>query len=200
MISSKIESNIQNIPINYCMFDHKKLNLIEVRHDLLFAVMDLGFSEKNYWKWDRLEYCFGGKNLENLLYYLMTVFYVSSNQEKQQSIPSHALSPTPFVEHTQKSWICLFKIRFCFLNIFPDALLFPDFFLIIDITKHSTLKPWNWFCGKRHHSCEIRCPIFTLSQLFIAGVIRGRVSFLPWLFSGQLGKSGILIHNKCACP
>ena len=45
MISRKRESNIQNLFINYCIFDHSKLNLIEIRHDLFFAVMDLGLSE-----------------------------------------------------------------------------------------------------------------------------------------------------------
>ena len=47
MILSKEESNIQNLSINYCIFYHRKLNLIEVRHDLFFAVMDLGLSEEN---------------------------------------------------------------------------------------------------------------------------------------------------------
>ena len=43
---SKRESNIQNLSINYCLFDHRKLNLMEIRHDLFFAVMDLGLSEE----------------------------------------------------------------------------------------------------------------------------------------------------------
>ena len=45
VILSKRESNIQNHYINHCIFDHRKLNLIEIRHDLFFAVMDLGLSE-----------------------------------------------------------------------------------------------------------------------------------------------------------
>ena len=32
---------------------------------------------------------------------LQIVLYVSSNQEKQRSIPYHALSPTPFIEHSE---------------------------------------------------------------------------------------------------
>ena len=46
MILSKQESNIHNLSINYCIFDHRKLNLVEIRHDLFFAVMDLGLSEE----------------------------------------------------------------------------------------------------------------------------------------------------------
>ena len=55
---------------------------------------------------------------------------------------------------------------------FHDALQFPDFFLIIETTKYFTLKQWNQICGKRHHLCEIRCPILTPKQLSIAGVIK----------------------------
>ena len=47
-----------------------------------------------------------------------TVLQVSFNQEKQQSVPYHALSPSPFVEHTLKSGICLIKIRFCLYLMF----------------------------------------------------------------------------------
>ena len=103
------------------------------------------------------------------------------------------LSPTPFVEHTQKSWICLFKIKFCSFNI---LLIVPDFFLIIKATKQATLKCWNWFCGKKHHSCEVRCLIFTTSQLSIAGVIMGHVPFLAWTFLGQWGKSKAFIFKN----
>ena len=39
----------------------------------------------------------------------------------------NALSPTPFVKHTQKSWICLFKIKFCSLNIFTMLYCFQIF-------------------------------------------------------------------------
>ena len=46
MILSKQESNTHNLSINYCIFDHRKLNLVEIRHDLFFAVMDLGLSEE----------------------------------------------------------------------------------------------------------------------------------------------------------
>ena len=35
MISSKSENNIQNLFISYCIFDHRKLNLIEIRHIFL---------------------------------------------------------------------------------------------------------------------------------------------------------------------
>ena len=45
VILSKRESNIQNLSINYCPFDHRKLNLMEIKHDLFSAVMDLGLSE-----------------------------------------------------------------------------------------------------------------------------------------------------------
>ena len=32
-------------PNDAMIFDHRKLNLIDIRHDLFFAVMDLGLSE-----------------------------------------------------------------------------------------------------------------------------------------------------------
>ena len=66
------------------------------------------------------------------------------------------------------------------------------FFLIIKTIKYSSLKHWNWFCRKRHHFCEIICPVFTPSQLSINGVIMGHVLFLPWLFLGQWGGSETL--------
>ena len=47
-----------------------------------------------------------------------TPLYVFSNQEKQQSIPYQALPLTLFVEHTKKSWICLFLTWFYLLNIY----------------------------------------------------------------------------------
>ena len=133
-----------------------------------------------------LEYCLGEKNLENLLYYLTYCpsYILQPRKTTINTLPC-SLSPTPFVEHIQKSQIYLFKTRCCLLNIFLTLYCFQIFVLIIETTKHSTWKQWNWFCGKRHHSCEIRCPVFTPSQLFIARVIMGHVLFLPWLFLGQ---------------
>ena len=61
--------------------------------------------------------------------------------------------------------------------IFHNALSFPDFFLIIMTTKHVFLKHYNRLSGKRHHSCEIRCLIFTLPQLAIPVLITGHVPF-----------------------
>ena len=42
-----------------------------------------------------------GKFLKIYSTTLQIVLYVSSNQEKQRSIPYHALSPTPFIEHSE---------------------------------------------------------------------------------------------------
>ena len=91
-----------------------------------------------------------------------------------------------------------FKTRFWLLNIFM-TLLFPDFFLIIGTTKHSTLKHWNQFGGKRHHSCEIKCLVLTASELCIAGIITACPIFTLTV-SRLIGKMGTLIFNKCACP
>ena len=56
----------------------------------------------------------------------------------------HALSPTPFVKHTEKFRICVFKIRFCLFNIFM-LLIISRFFLDNQgYFKHSTLKHWKW--------------------------------------------------------
>ena len=131
----------------------------------------------------------GGENFENLSYYLSDCFSCILQQRKTMI----NTLPTPFVEHSEKFQICLFKIRFSLLYIFAD------FFFIIKTSKYSTLKHWNQFCGKRHHSYGIRCPVFTPSQLSIAGLITGHVLFLPWLFLDQWGKSETLIFNKCAC-
>ena len=54
-------------------------------------------------KRDRPEYYLRDESLENLSYHLLECPLLSSNQEKQQSIPYHALYPTPIAEHTQKS-------------------------------------------------------------------------------------------------
>ena len=43
-----------------------------------------------------------------------------------------------------------------FVYLKPDFAYLRDFFLIIETTKHSTLKHQNRFCGKRRHSYEIR--------------------------------------------
>ena len=45
VILCKRESNIQNLSINYCIVDPRKHNLIDVGHDLFFAVMHLVLSE-----------------------------------------------------------------------------------------------------------------------------------------------------------
>ena len=102
-------------------------------------------------------------------------------------------------KHTQKFWICLFKIRFCLCNIFVMLYHFQIFFLIIKTIKYSSLKHWNWFWRKRHHSCEIICPVFTPLQLSINGVVMGHILFLPWLFLGQWGGSETLFFIKHAC-
>ena len=44
------------------------------------------------------------------------------------------------------------KLDFVYL-IFSWCFIFSKFFLIIKTAKHSTLKHWNQFYGKRHDSC-----------------------------------------------
>ena len=50
------ESSIQNLSINYCIFYQKRLNLVEIRHDLCFCSNGLRSFRINYWMlyWLRL--------------------------------------------------------------------------------------------------------------------------------------------------
>ena len=76
----------------------------------------------------------------------------ASNLEKQHSIPT-LLSLQLSLLNTLKNLEFVYsKPDFAYL-----VFLFPDFSLIIDTTKHSTLKHQNLFCGKRHHSYEMLC-------------------------------------------
>ena len=78
-------------------------------------------------KQGKLEYCLGGKNLENLYYCINCPSDIFQPRKTIINTLPWSLSPTLFVEHTQKSQVCLFKIRFCLLNTFPTFSCFQIF-------------------------------------------------------------------------
>ena len=138
----------------------------------------MGHIQKLPWRW---------KSWKFIILPFRLFFMYPPTEKNNDQYPTNSLCWTQWFQ------ICLFKIRFSLLYIFAE------FFFITKTSKYSTLKHWNQFCRKRHHSYGIRCPVFTPSQLSIAGLIMGHALFLPWLFLDLWGKSETLIFNKCAC-
>ena len=74
-----------------------------------------------------------GENLENLsdcIPFKLSFIYPPTMENKNQCPIMFSTPPTLFVQHTQKSWICLFKTRFYFM--FSRCFVISRFFLQFD--------------------------------------------------------------------